>query len=355
MIGMNRSSAPALSTHRALSLVVWKYCAFVHHQFSVLLTASTAAHSITKQHYRSDSRFTAPISSQIFQTESSDLLVTEHPHWGIMSGTFADQNRRLVDSHSTYSLWPSSGSIRMVKETPLQNPTRAKENRPIRSSQENYAALKCPPRILSPSPNRPRVLRTRPSMEAAKPPALSLTSSNINSNGKPEMTRRKSVHKRVMSKVKDGILNRSKSTIKLPEPLDVHRCMIDTMADKTSSKLHRTPSTVSRHSLAGGAWNRPAMQASRPSPLANLSMSMLDLDKSAYRPGKHASRSEVDVNGTNSYKDPSVRSPLPSTIRMLNSIPHRPQPVTPIVDPVFLEIIIRTTSRHIGPEDPFPT
>jgi len=272
-----------------------------------------------------------------------------------MSGGFADQNRPLPASRSTHSLWPSSGSIRMVKEAPLHTSKRAKENRPIRSTQENHPVVNCPTRILSPSPNRPQSLRARPSMEATRLPALSLASNNINVNVKPEMVRRQSVHKRVMSRVKDGILNRSKSTIRLPEPLDVHRCMIDTMADQASSKLHRNPSRSSRHSLAIETWNRPAMQVSRPSPLANLSMSMLQLDKSASGAQEHASRTEVNVDAATTRKDPTVRSPVPSTIKKLSSIPHHSQPVTPIVNPTFLEIVIRTSSRHIGPEDPFPT
>ncbi|GAB7338202.1 hypothetical protein MBLNU457_4544t2 [Dothideomycetes sp. NU457] len=272
-----------------------------------------------------------------------------------MSGGFANQNRPMPGSRSTHSLWPSSGSIRMVNETPLQSSTRTKENRPIKSTQENPAAVSLPPRILSPSPNRPQSLRARPSMEATRLPALSVNSSNIDASPKPEMVRRKSVHKRVMSRVKDGILNRSKSALKLPEPLDIHRCRIDTMADQASSKLHRNPAVSPRNSFAMESWNRPVMQAPRPSPLANLSMSMLDLDTSASRVQKHASRSEVDFDGATTWRDPTVRSPLPSATKKLNSIPHRPQPVTPIVDPAFLELVIRTTSRHIGPEDPFPT
>jgi len=87
----------------------------------------------------------------------------------------------------------------------------------------------------------------------------------------------------------------------------------------------------------------------------NLSMSMLKIDKGVSGARNDTSRTELIVDGVIRRRDPVVRSTIPPAIKKLNSMTHPSQPAAPIVDPVFLEIVIRTTSRHIGPEDPFPT
>jgi len=274
-----------------------------------------------------------------------------------MPGDIADRNSPLPISRSMHSLWPSSGSIKTPRDASVQDLVRTKENRPTRPKQEDHLAGNCPTRLLSPVPNlNPKVLRARPSIDSTGFPKLTLSSSNVGSSGKTENIRRKSVHKRVMSRVKEGILNRSKSAIKLPEPAEAHRCVIDTMADQASSKLHRNTSGSSRHSLALETWSRPAMQPSRLNPSSgNLSMSMFKIDKGVGGAQNDTPRPELNVKGVIRRQDPLVRSAIPSAIIKSNSMTHPSQPAAPIVDPAFLEIVIRTTSRHIGPEDSFPT
>jgi len=128
------------------------------------------------------------------------------------------------------------------------------------------------------------------------------------------------------------------------------------MAHHASSKLRQDLSASSRRSLVLENWSRPALQPSRLNPsTGNLSMSMLNIDKSAGGTHKNVLGAGPNSDGVVRPQDQLAKSPIPPTIKKVNSISHPSKSVTPIPDPASLEIVIRTTSRHIGPDDPFPT
>jgi len=124
--------------------------------------------------------------------------------------------------HSPYSLWPNDKHNRnALRSTPLAFPS-SKENLPLWHRPPSCTPIQSKAPILSAAPSlNVQRLRARPSLDIGiqklacnQADTFAQQHSTPAPAPRPESKRRKSIHKRVISKVKDGVLSRSKSSSK---------------------------------------------------------------------------------------------------------------------------------------------
>ena len=123
------------------------------------------------------------------------------------------------------SIWPVASSIALSGASLVQRHAMNKENKPLWQGRvlDVSQAQKSAVLAVAPSLNVQR-LRPRPSMDVARCESVQSradTASNASVEGR-DVKKRKSVRKRVMSKVKDGLLSRTKSTLKISGSHDAH-------------------------------------------------------------------------------------------------------------------------------------
>lgn len=262
----------------------------------------------------------------------------------------------LKSSH--YRLWPSDKLQKDVLRT-MPPASSSKENLPLWQrhsihmpqihNQGKFAALSA-----ASSLNVQR-LRARPSIDTSIQ-RLALKNPNTvmqqEPSTRPDTKRRKSIHKRVMSRVRDGVLGRSKSSSRFPSGTGG-----DQPGDKglkLSNTRQRQQASRARLELCDADLDKGSAKHTKSSLCCgDLTISMIKLDSSV----RSRSRSPALITpAVQSNKAPVVHDDQTPKLERRRPAPvsaHRTHATHP--NPVCIQLSVRPSSRHIGVDDGIPT
>jgi len=249
--------------------------------------------------------------------------------------------------HSSYSLWPGEKLQRNVLRSLPLTSLSSKENLPLWQHHSTCAPFQSKAPVLSAAPSlNVQRLRARPSLDIGiQKLACKQAENTVHQGALPRLgsKRRKSIHKRVISKVKEGVLNRSKSSSKF-----FGITAIDEHEDGNSrlDKIEHDPKRLVKSVHHGDVYDC-TIDSTVKMPESGYSVrSMLGLGSSAT---SQVVSSGQKPNAIERVKYSSDRSPkVPE--KHLYPVLARPNPV-----PVAIKLAVRPSSRHIGVDDGVPT
>ena len=253
---------------------------------------------------------------------------------------------------SPYSLWPSDKLQKNVLKSMPQTQV-SKENLPMWQRHPTPVPFRGHGAVLSAAPSlNVQRLRARPSMDIGLQKLAPCKADIVQQYAVPrlESKRRKSIHKRVMSKVKDGVLSRSKSSSKFFGTLGLdERKSANTTpayaedAQQRSSKLPEVNDDVRKVDAKHSIMNPVC---------GDLTLSMLQLDSSTRSASRlstaNGSADRTRVSHTHDLEKPTRRLKHPPVVPATRS--YIPNP-----SPVFIMLSVRPSSRHFGVDDGMPS